>query len=119
MKSGVRRSRRSTCIQTTGNFEKTDPQIKLNSKSETHDCLVFKLIKILKGYDCLTEEKQCQVTLLRSQVQQRISYPQDNLLKSDIKINPNAKETTHSVQSYKSWTDWVVSFAFGLMYNTS
>ena len=27
-------------------------------------------------------------------------------------LNPNAKETTHSVQSY-TWTDWVVSFAFG------
>ena len=31
-------------------------------------------------------------------------------------VNPNAKETTHSVQSY-TWTDWVVSFAFGFIFS--
>ena len=31
-------------------------------------------------------------------------------------IKPNAKETTQSVQSY-TWTDWVVSFAFGFICN--
>ena len=31
-----------------------------------------------------------------------------------FQLNPNAKETTHSVQSY-TCTDWVVSFAFGFI----
>ena len=71
-------------------------------------------------YRCLC---RCTTAWIQQQTSTHISIPSsstythtfsDNNGLYNVHINPNAKETTQSVQYY-TWTERVVSFAFGFI----